>query len=213
MSAPVFIVWEPCVQETLSMYWKRLFKPACGQQKAAPRYPVGNAWPGTWLLTGVCDSVWCQANRASLTACAVGVDITAMFSTWSWTTDETRPLESTARPVCTTRLSDRSRCSLKRAVRVCLSVSLASTLVAQSISVVGELVASVFPKGVVIVGTPCWTCSKLVNQKRRSLTKGPPAVNPYSCLKNGARPQPCTDVCTPAELKSLAGQPAAPAWL
>src|SRR5258706_12423970 len=185
MSAPVFIEWEPCVQETLSMYWKRLFKPACGQQKSAPRYPLANAWPGTKLLSGVSDRVQCQANRASLTVCAVGVDIMAMFSTWSWITCEVRPLASTARPVCTTRLSAKSRCTLKRTMRVGLSVSLASTLADQSSSVVGELVASACPKGVVIVGKPCWTCSKLGNQNRRSFTKELPSVSPYSGLLMG----------------------------
>ena len=43
ISVPTFIVCVPCVQEKLSLYWKRLFNPACGQQKSAPTYAVGRA--------------------------------------------------------------------------------------------------------------------------------------------------------------------------
>ena len=70
----------------------------------------------------------------------------------------------------------------------------------------GDVTVMAFPKGVVVVGTPSATFSKLPNQNSRSLMNGPPTVNPYSCLKNAARPQPSILVSAPPE-KSLNGQP------
>src|ERR1700740_570709 len=158
------------------------------------------------LFVGVCVSVRCQKNLASFTVCDVGVETMPIFRVLSCETWETKPLGSVAPPVCTIRLSCKSRCRLYRTVSVCLSVNLASTFAEPMISFVGDVTVMEFPKGAVVVGTPCETFSKLPNQKKRSLTNGPPTVKPYSCLKNAARPQPSIVVSTPPE-KLPEGQP------